>query len=44
MLSFLYSLGLINSYKTFNAKKLGLAKYFKKGFINSTSPFSTNNP
>ena len=44
MLSFLYSLSLIDSYKTFNAKKLRLAKYFKEGPINSASPFSANNP
>ena len=44
MLFFLYGLSLINSYKTFNTKKLGLAKYLKKSPINSAGPFSTNNP
>jgi hypothetical protein len=44
VLSFLYGLGLIDSYITLNAKKLGLAKRSKKGPINSASPFSTNNP
>ena len=44
MLSFLYSLSLINSYKTLNTKKLRLAKYLKEDPINSTSPSSANNP
>ena len=44
MLSFLYSFSLINSYKTLNARKLGLAKHSKKGSINSIRPFSANNP
>jgi hypothetical protein len=44
MLSFLYGLSLINSYKTLNAKKLGLAERSKEGPINSTSPSSANNP
>ena len=44
MLSFLYSLSLINSYKTLNTKKLRLAEYSKEGPINSTSPSSANNP
>jgi len=44
MLSFLYSLILINGYKTLNAKKLRLAKRFKEGPINSISPFNANNP
>jgi len=44
MLFFLYSLSLINNYKTFNVKKLKLAERFKEGPINSTSPFSANNP
>ena len=44
MLSFLYGLSLINSYKTFNARKLRLAKRSKGGPINSTGPFSANNP
>ena len=44
MLFFLYSLSLINSYKTLNAKKLGLAKRFKEGPINSNSPSNTNIP
>ena len=44
MLSFLYGLSLINSYKTFNTKKFRLAKYSKKGLINFISPFSANNP
>ena len=43
MLSFLYSFNLINSYKTFNIKKLRLAKYSKEGPINSASFFSANN-
>ena len=43
MLSFLYSLSLINSYITFNAKKLGLAKRSKEDPINSTSTSSANN-
>ena len=44
MLFFLYGLSLINSYKTFNIKKLRLAKYLKKDFINFISLFSINNP
>ena len=44
MLSFLYSLSLINSYKTLNARKLRLAKRSKEGPINSIRPFSANNP
>ena len=44
MLSFLYSLSLINSYKTLNTKKLGLAKCSKGGPINSIGPSNTNNP
>jgi hypothetical protein len=44
ILSFLHSLSLINSYKTLNTKKLGLAKCSKRGPINSTSIFSANNP
>ena len=34
----------MNSYKTLNTKKLRLAKRLKEGPINSTSPFSANNP
>ena len=44
MLSFLYSLSLINSYKTLNTRKLRLAKRSKGGPINSTRPSSANNP
>ena len=44
MLSFLYGLSLINSYKTLNAKKPRLAKYLKESPINSTGPSSANNP
>ena len=44
MLSFLYTLNLINGYKALNTKKLRLAKYFKEGPINSAGPFSANNP
>jgi len=44
MLSFLYNFSLINNYKSFNTKKLKLAKHFKEGPINFIGPFSTNNP
>ena len=44
MLLFLYSLSIINNYKTFNAKKFKLAKRSKKGPINSAGPFNINNP
>ena len=44
MLSFLHGLNLINGYKALNTKKLKLAKRSKEGPINSTSPFSANNP
>ena len=44
MLSFLYSLSLINSYKTLNAKKLRLAERSKEGPINSNSSSNANNP
>ena len=44
ILSFLYGLSLIDSYKTLNIKKLKLAECLKEGPINFTSPFSANNP
>ena len=44
VLSFLHGLGLIDGYKTLNAKKLGLAERSKEGPINSAGPSSANNP
>jgi hypothetical protein len=44
VLSFLHGLGLIDGYKTLNAKKLGLAERSKEGPINSAGLSSANNP
>ena len=43
VLSFLHGFGLIDSYKTLNTKKLGLADRSKEGSINSADPSCTNN-
>ena len=43
ILSFLHGFGLIDSYTTFNTKKLRLANHSKEGSINSANPFNANN-
>ena len=43
ILSFLYGLGLINSYTTLNTKKLRLANRSKESPINSANHFNANN-